>query len=625
MKRQQIRATIEEHLNKELELNPKGIKVLSLFFIDRVANYREYDTEGKPLKGKYARWFEEIYQDVIHRPKYHDLFHSLHNEEDEAALVHDGYFSADKGKKNEPGKWKDTNGETAADDSTYNLIMKDKEKLLSFDCKIRFIFSHSTLKEGWDNPNVFQICTLNETKSVIKKRQEIGRGLRLCVNQAGDRQYEPGLNILTVMANESYDEFADSLQKEYEEDGIRFRVLEVANFAGIRLASEKGEEEPRYLGAVQAEKIMDSLKAQGYIDDKGNVKEALKLAIQQDKFVVAEEFAPYKAQIKEICLKASGKLPIRDKRERREAALNKAVFLSPDFKALWDRIKWKTTYRVNFSTDKLLEKCRKKMALELKVPSAKIIQTRADLAVGADGVSTTVVADRAVNTYGYSGALPDIVAYLQNETNLTRRTIVELLTGTRKDESGNWKAFDEYGNRLKDFKKNPQVFMEATAKILRSVMKSLIVDGIRYQKIGDTEYYCQELFETEELKGYLESNMMESRKGVYDYVVYDSENEERFAKAFEQNEDVELYAKLPAWFKIDTPLGAYKPDWTILINKNGEKKLYFVLETKGNIDFDALRPTEREKIQCGKAHFAALGEDVRFEASDDFWEFIVNL
>lgn len=625
MKRQQMRATIEEHLNKELELNPRGIKVLSLFFIDRVANYREYDADGNPFKGKYARWFEEIYADTIRRPKYHDLFHSLHNEEDEAELVHDGYFSADKGSKGKPGKWKDTGGNTAADDSTYNLIMREKEKLLSFDCKIRFIFSHSTLKEGWDNPNVFQICTLNETKSTIKKRQEIGRGLRLCVNQQGDRQYEPGLNILTVMANESYDEFADSLQKEYEEDGIRFRVLEVANFANIPMTGDKEQEEVRYLGTKQAEKIMEGLKAQGYVDDKGNVKDTLKLAIQQNSFVVAEGFAPYKAQIEEICLKASGKLPIHNKRERREAALNKEVYLSPDFKELWDRIKWKTTYRVDFSTGELLKKCRKQMRAELKVPSAKIIQTRADLAVGADGVSTTVVADRAVDSYGHSGYLPDVVAYLQNETNLTRRTIVELLTGTRQDASGNWQTFDDYGNRLKDFQKNPQVFMEGTAKILRSVMKSLIVDGIRYQRIGDTEYYCQELFETEELKGYLETNMMESKKGIYNYVVYDSENERKFAAAFEDNEDVVLYAKLPDWFKISMPLGAYNPDWVVMVQQNGEKKLYFVLETKGNIDMDALRPTEREKIECGKAHFKALGDGATFWLVDDFEEFMQEI
>ena len=624
MKRQQMRATIEEHLNKELELNPKGIKVLSLFFIDRVANYREYDAEGNAVKGKYAKWFEEIYQDVIRRPKYHDLWHRLHNEDDEAELVHDGYFSADKGKKNEPGHWKDTSGSTAADDSTYNLIMKDKERLLSFDCKIRFIFSHSALREGWDNPNVFQICTLNETKSTIKKRQEIGRGLRLCVNQTGERQYDANLNILTVMANESYDEFASSLQKEYEDDGIRFRVLETANFANI-LVPVSAEEETAYLGTEKAEMVMESLKEYGYVDDEGNIQESLKADIQQNKFVVAEELAPYKAQIQEICMQACRTVPIHKKRERREAVLNKEVFLSPEFKELWDSIKWKTTYRVDFSTEELLRRCRKQMALEMKIPSPKIIQTKADITIGTGGVETKVVADRAVSTYGSSNFLPDIVAYLQNETNLTRRTIVELLTGTRQDEKGNWIPFDDYGNRLKDFKKNPQVFMENTAKILRSVMKSLIVDGIKYQRLGDSEYYCQELFESEELKGYLESNMLESTKSPYNYVAYDSENERQFAQSFEDNEDVYLYAKLPDWFKISTPLGSYNPDWAVMIDQNGEKKLYFVLETKGNKDVDALRPTEREKIQCGKEHFAALGDEARFMPVDNFTEFMHNI
>lgn len=632
MKRQQMRATIEEHLNKELELNPKGIKVLSLFFIDRVANYREYDAEGNAVKGKYAKWFEEIYRDVIRRPKYHDLWHRLHHEEDEAELVHDGYFSADKGKKNKPGHWKDTSGSTAADDSTYNLIMKDKERLLSFDCKIRFIFSHSALREGWDNPNVFQICTLNETKSTIKKRQEIGRGLRLCVNQTGERQYDANLNILTVMANESYDEFASSLQKEYEEAGIRFCVLETANFANILVpvsaedaATGTAGEETTYLGTEKAEMVMESLKEYGYVDDEGNIQESLKADIQQNKFVVAEELAPYKAQIQEICMKACRTVPIHKKRERREAVLNKEVFLSPEFKELWDRIKWKTTYRVDFSTDELLKRCRKQMALDMRIPSPKIIQTKANVYIGTGGVDTKVVADRAVNSYSSSSFLPDIVAYLQNETNLTRRTIVELLTGTRKNADGSWVTFDEYGNRLKDFKKNPQVFMENTAKILRSVMKSLIVDGIKYQRIGDSEYYCQELFESEELKGYLESNMLESRKGVYNYVVYDSENERKFATAFEENEDVILYAKLPDWFKISTPLGSYNPDWALMINQNGEKKLYFVLETKGNIDADALRQSEREKIQCGKEHFAALGDAAKFVPVDDFSKFMHNI
>lgn len=623
IKRQQIRATIEEHLNKEIELNPKGIKVLSLFFIDRVANYREYDKEGRPIKGKYAKWFEEIYRDTIRRPKYHDLFHSIHNEDDEAELVHDGYFSADKGKKNEPGKWKDTGGNTAADDSTYNLIMKDKERLLSFDCKIRFIFSHSALREGWDNPNVFQICALNETKSTIKKRQEIGRGLRLCVNQAGERQHDSGINILTVMANESYDEFADTLQREYEADGIRFCVLEVANFANIRVKDNK--DDWHYLGTEMAKKIIDYLEEKDYIDEKGSVQATLKSDIQRNMFKVSEELKPYKEQIEEICLRASGKLPIRDKRERQEVQLNKVVYLSPEFKELWDRVKWKTTYRVNFSTDELIKQCRKRIALELQVPSPKIILTRADLQVSTGGVVSEVKTIRAVDSYKDSGILPDIVSYLQNATNLTRRTIIEILTGKKKVSSGELESFDDYGNRLEDFRKNPQFFMEEVGKIFRTVMKSLIMDGIRYQKIGGTEYYSQELFETEEIKGYLESNMMTSKKGVYNYVIYDSENERKFAASFEQNEDVILYAKLPAWFKINTPLGTYNPDWVLMIQENGEKKLYFVLETKGNIDTDALRPIEFNKIKCGKEHFKALDTGVKFEPVKDFDDFMQRI
>lgn len=420
--------------------------------------------------------------------------------------------------------------------------MKDKERLLSFSCNVRFIFSHSALREGWDNPNVFQICTLNETNSTVKKRQEIGRGLRLCVNQQGERQFDPSVNILTVLANESYDTFASALQREYEEDGIHFKEL-----------------------------------------------------------------------------------PIHDKRERSTAKLNKRVFLSDGFKALWEQIKWKTWYHVKFSKDKLLDACRRRMMTELVVPSEKIIHMKTELHIGAEGINTRVVSDRKVDYHAHDSALPDIISYLQNETNLTRRTIVEFLTGMQKQESGAWEPFDAYGNRLQDFRKNPQAFMEKSAAILRSEMQSLIVDGISYHKIGDTEYYCQELFKTEELKGYLESNMIESKKSVYNHIVYDSANERDFAIQFEQNRDVLLYVKLPAWFKIPTPLGSYNPDWAVLIKQNSEKKFYFVLETKGNIDWGALRPTENKKIECGKKHFSALDNQTQFRKIDDFTTFMENL
>ena len=623
IKRQQVRATIEEHLDKEMLLRPKGIKVLSLFFIDKVANYRVYDDAGAH-KGKYALWFEEIYRELIGKPKYKELRAALHGGAEESELIHDGYFSADKATKSTSERWKDTNGTTKADDSTYNLIMKEKEKLLSFDCKVRFIFSHSALKEGWDNPNVFQICTLNETASVIKKRQEIGRGLRLCVDQQGERQYDRSVNILTVIANESYDEFAAALQKEYQEDGIRFGVLEFADFAPVVVRTEEGEEFS--LGLEKAKEIIAFLREQSYIDAAGNVQKALRHDLDRKELHLPEELMPYRTAIEAVCSRACTSLRIQKAGDREKLALNKAVFLSEDFKALWDRIKWKTRYHVDFSTDELLEKCRAEMAAELRVTAAKIIQTKAEVTIEEGGVqAATLHPGRARESYAHEGALPDVVAYLLRETNLTRRTIVELLTGTRREADGTWKPFDAHGNHLDAFRRNPQLFMERTAKIVRRVMKSLIVAGIRYERLGDTAYYRQELFASEELQGYLESNLLKSEKTPYNYVIYDSKNERQFADAFENDPEVKYFAKLPAWFKISTPLGSYNPDWAVLFDIDGEEKLYFVIETKGNVDADHLRPVEKEKIHCGEAHFRALGEAAVFAAVDDYAVFRQNM
>ena len=636
MQKHQIRATIEEHLNKELRLNPLGIKVLSLFFIDRVANYRVYDADGNAQKGKFAQWFEEIYREYMKKPKYRSLFHEIEGEDDEAEAVHDGYFSIDKGKKGKPDRWKDSTGEgtTAADDSTYDLIMKDKEKLLSFDCPVRFIFSHSALKEGWDNPNVFQICTLNETRSDRKRRQEIGRGLRLCVNQQGERQYDTSLNVLTVMANESYDEFAAGLQSEYKADGVRFGVLEISSFACIVKPKAEGDskpstvegEEAEYIGAEKAQAIVEDMTARGYIDKKGNVTTALKDALRENKLTVAEEFVPYASQIEKVCRAACGSIPIRNANKREAAVLNKAVYLSDDFRELWERIKWKTTYHISLNTDALLDACRRRIAQMESVKKAKIYKKKAVIDIDEGGVEVSKVSEeREVGSYGSASRLPDIVTYLVNETNLTRRTVISLLTGEKQNDSGEWVPFDEYGNRLEDFKRNPQAFMEMVAKIVHEEMRKRIVDGIRYTKIGDDAYYRQELFQNEELQGYLESNMVKAEKSVYEYVVYDSENEKKFAKAFEDNDDVRLYAKLPGWFKIPTPLGSYNPDWAVLFEKNGEQKLYFVVETKGSLDFGELRPNESNKIRCGEAHFKALGKDAEFKRADDPEKFIMSI
>ena len=600
VKEQQIRKTIEEHLNKELVLNKQGVKVLSLFFIDRVANYRYYDENGNPQKGIYATLFEKHYNDLIRQPKYNTLFKDI-DLDTAAEEVHNGYFSADK-----KGVLKDTNGSTQDDEDAYSLIMKDKERLLSFDTKLRFIFSHSALREGWDNPNVFQICTLNETKSEVKKRQEIGRGLRLCVNQDGERLQGFSINTLTVMANESYEEFAEALQKEYEtETGIRFGIVESHLFANIPVKHEDGS--VKYLGQQASEAIFKGFLDNGYIDEAGKVQDKLKVAIKDNSLVVPVEYESVKTEISALARKVCGGLNIKNNGDRKPIKLNKQVYLDPEFKNLWDRIKYKTTYSVDFDSEELIEECCKAMQTSLSVSSAKLIYTKAGLDISAGGIVAEESDRYAVGLDNVQENLPDIIAYLQNETNLTRKTIVEILLRSKT---------------LHLFKKNPQRYMEQVAQIITAKMRHMIVDGIKYTKIGDDEYYAQELFETEELSGYLYKNMIESRKSVYEYVVYDSANEENFAKSFEQNDRVKMYAKLPSWFAIPTPLGSYNPDWAVLIEVDGKDKLYFVLETKGDITFDALRPKESAKIKCGKKHFEALGNEVAFEEIDSFEEFI---
>lgn len=603
IKRQQIRKTIEEHLNKELKLNPLGIKVLSLFFIDKVANYRYYDEEGNPQKGIYAEIFEEEYKKVISKQKYSALLKEI-DLETPAEGVHNGYFSQDK-----KGVLKDTRGNTLADDDTYSLIMKDKEKLLSFESRLRFIFSHSALREGWDNPNVFQICTLNETRSTIKKRQEIGRGLRLCVNQEGERIKDNHINTLTVMANESYEDFAKTLQKEIEEDeGIKFGIIQKHTFASISYKNDQGELE--HLGSQASEEIFNHFNDKGYIDAKGKIQDELKMAIKNKTIEVPEKYEEFKEDVIVAARKLTKKLDIKNLNDKKEVKLNKQVYLSEDFKAFWDKIKYHTTYSVDFDSQELIDKCSKAMEENLDVKTPKLIYTKAGLLIKGKGIESFEKQLGVVHSEEDEILLPDIITFLQNETYLTRRTLVDILLKS---------------DTLRQFKRNPQQYMEDTLKIISSQMNHMIVDGIKYTKIGDSEYYAQELFEETELFGYLSKNMLESEHSVYDHVIYDSEVEKGFAERFEDDKNVILYAKLPGWFKIPTPIGSYNPDWAVLVNNNDEQKLYFVLETKGNIQYESLRQTEADKIKCGKKHFEALGNNVEFKAVDDYDKFIRNV
>lgn len=609
LKRVQIRKTIEEHLNKELKLTKEGIKVLSLFFIDRVANYRDYDEEGNPIKGKYAIMFEEEYRKLMRKPKYNTLFRDV-DLDTIAEEVHNGYFATDK-KKDAKGEaiYKETKGEegkTKADEDAYSLIMKDKEKLLSFDTKLRFIFSHSALREGWDNPNVFQICTLNETKSEIKKRQEIGRGLRLAVNQKGERVYGHDINTLTVMVNESYEDFVTNLQKEMEkEEGIKFGVIDKYIFSNITYEICDGVK--AQLGATDSEKLWNYLKEEKLIDSKGKIQEKLKFELKHNTLKLLDDFKMVEQMVVKKLTRFAGNLAnVKDGSKKKEIHLNKERVLSPEFTDLWNRIKYKTTYSVHFDSNELIEVCVKALQEDLKVSGVKIQVITAATKIAEEGV-TAKEKNRSLVAINEKAALPDILTYLQNETNLTRRTLANILV-----KSG----------ELERFKMNPSRFMQEAAAIIKRTLSTFIVDGIKYEKIGDEEYAVQEVFKDEELYGYLTEDIVPSERSIYNYIKYDSNVEKSFAEKLEENESVKIYAKLPSNFKIDTPIGKYNPDWAILIEKDGEEKLYFVVETKGTDQIALLKDAEKAKIRCAKEHFKALDTDVSAVQASSFEGFV---
>jgi len=587
VEREMIRRTIREHLDKEKRLRPQGIKVLSLFFIDAVDRYRRYE-EGHPVKGEYALMFEEEYQRLASHPDYRTLF-------DEADLtapaeeVHNGYFSIDK-----KGVWTDTadnnqkNQENA--ERAYNLIMREKEKLLSLDIPLKFIFSHSALREGWDNPNVFQICALRDIQTELQRRQTIGRGLRLCVNQQGQRLRGFEVNTLTVVAKESYEAFAENLQKEIEEDtGIRFGVVELHQFAAIPVTHDNGQTNP--LGFDASEELWNYLQAEDYIDSNGRIQDSLRKALKEDTLVLPDEFEQQRGEIVKVLRRLAGRLEIKDAEERRSIRPRQAVLHSPEFKALWDRIKHRTTYRVSFDNEDLLKKCTRALQDAPAIRRTRLQWRKADIAIGQSGVEATETTGAATVVLDENNIeLPDVLTELKNRTQLTRRSIHRILCAS---------------GRLDDFKRNPQQFIEHAGHAINSCKQQALVDGIKYQRLGDEHYFAQELFENEELTGYLK-NMLDASKSVYEQVVYESSVESDFADQLEKNTAVKVYAKLPGWFTVKTPLGDYNPDWAVLVDSNHEERLYFVVETKGSPFLGDLRIIESAKIACGKAHFNAL-------------------
>ena len=416
--REMIRRTIREHLDKEKRLRPQGVKVLSLFFIDKVDRYRRYDAEGNVAKGEYARIFEEEYGRLARHPDYNTLFEEV-DVTTAAEEVHNGYFSIDT-----KGGWTDTAENTQANrdnaERAYSLIMREKEKLLSLDTPLKFIFSHSALREGWDNPNVFQICALRDIQSERERRQTIGRGLRLCVNQEGQRLRGFEVNTLTVVAMESYEEFAEKLQKEIEEDtGFRFGVVERHQFAAIPV--DEADRKAKALGFEASEALWEHLQDDGYIDSKGRVQDSLRGALKNETLVVPEEFAPQHAEIVRVLRRLAGRLEIKNADERRRVRPRQAVLRSPEFKALWDRIKHKTTYRVAFDNDDLLEKCARALREAPPIPRTRLQWRKADIAIGQAGVEATETSGSATVVLDETGIeLPDVLTELQDRTQLTR-------------------------------------------------------------------------------------------------------------------------------------------------------------------------------------------------------------
>ena len=592
LQREMIRRTIKEHLDKEKRLRPLGIKVLSLFFIEKVDKYRQYDADGKPVKGEYALIFEEEYRRAAKLPVYQSLFAEI-DLASAAEAVHNGYFSIDK-----KGGWSDTLDNNAGNrdnaERAYNLIMKEKEKLLGFETPLKFIFSHSALKEGWDNPNVFQICALREMGTERERRQTIGRGLRLCVNQKGDRLRGFDVNTLTVIATESYEQFAENLQQEIEkETGIRFGLVEDHQFAAVSITGADGQ--AAALGFDQSKVLWDHLKTQGYIDKQGKVQDTLKTALKDGTLALPASFEAQRGQIIDVLRKVGGRLEIKNADERHMIRTRQAVLHSEEFKSLWDRIKYQTSYRVEFDNEKLVADAISSVQKMPDIVRARLQWRKADIAIGKAGVAATQKTGSATVTLEESDiVLPDVLTDLQDRTQLTRRTINKILI-----ESG----------RLDDFRRNPQQFIALASEIINRCKRMALVDGIKYQRLGDEQYFVQELFERNELSGYLKNMLMDTTKSVYEHVVYDSNTERDFADALEKNDAIKVYAKLPGWFKVPTPLGSYNPDWAVLVEQDGAERLYFVVETKSSLFTDDLRDKESGKIECGRAHFQALATE----------------
>ena len=628
LRRIQIRETILTHIQRERQLFHKGIKVLSLFFIDEVDHYKRYDDAGQPYNGIFADVFEEEYQDVIssmQRELGDDDF-VKYLESIPAARTHAGYFSIDKKGRMTNSKFSDKKEHTSDDIDAYDLIMKNKELLLDRDPKrspVRFIFSHSALREGWDNPNVFQICTLKSSGSDVRKRQEVGRGLRLCVNQDGERMdvgvlgsEVHNVNVLTVIASESYDSFAKGLQTELAET-IADRPLAVTRelFLNRCVKDDKGNE--FLITGDVASEIQYQLRFQGYIDKQGNLTDKYYEDKANGEVKLAEEVQEYAVDVMNIIdsvYDGKAMMPENARSNNIELTCDEEKLNSKEFKALWSRMNAKSVYVVDFDTDELVRNAITAMNGKLRVPKIYFkvetgrmneIRSKQDLLSGESFVRDESGMYRGDTHISVNrGVKYDLVGKLVDETGLTRKTVIQILTGMEKH------VFEQ-------FRHNPEEFIIKAAALINDEKATAIIEHITYNVMD--EHYDTDIFTEPTIRGKLGTNAMKASKHLYDHIVYDSTNEKAFAEKLDISNEVAVYVKLPDGFYISTPVGKYNPDWAIAFYEGNVKHIYFVAETKGSMSSMQLRLVEEAKIHCAREHFKAIsGDNVVYDVVDSY-------
>lgn len=623
LRRIQIRETILSHIEREKQLFYKGIKVLSLFFIDEVAKYRQYNEAGQPVNGEYADIFEEEYNAIIKNLQRENGNEDYFNFLDSitAESTHAGYFSIDKKSNRMVDSTLGDKKERTSDDSdAYDLIMKDKERLLDRKEPVRFIFSHSALREGWDNPNVFQICTLKHSGSYVRKRQEVGRGLRLSINQNGERMDTNmlgddvhNINVLTVIANESYDSFSKALQTEIAEAvADRPRMVTIELFKNKVIRNTSGAEQ--VIDIELAQSIYEGLIMRGYVK-----KSVLTEKYYEDKkngtLEVAEEAADCKADVLAILdsiYDSRSMQPENARKNNIELKLDKDKLASKEFKALWEKINAKSIYLVDFDEDELIKKSIASLNQELHVPkifvnvdfgTMKNIDSKEQLLKGAAMVQEKSKSDH-VDVAANTSVKYDLIGKIVAETKLTRAAVVKIMRGIEKS------VFSQFAD-------NPEEFILRASNIINEQKATAIVQHITYNKL-DLAYETT-IFTEPTLKGQLGVNAMAASKHLYDHLIYDSENEQHFAEKIDTSTEVAVYVKLPSGFYINTPVGKYNPDWAIAFHEGKVKHIYFVAETKGSMSSMQLRMIEEAKIHCAREHFKAISTDsVVYDVVDSY-------